>query len=665
MDDFELLFSREYLRGALVVSLLSVWVLVALFWYLNRYTRRDYFQIWTVAWLFYALWLTLGITMPHLSVHSVVFSLRQCALGIAAVFILWGGVRFMERAAPPRLFGLFLAFMFVWSLAGAMVLEDELAVQLPLFVFIGVASLVAGAGFYRLRPRRPFVGIGLMFLGFFMWGLYLITFPIAQRFASLTVAQYLVSAVLQLFIAVSMIILVLEEARDAKETILRQLQGLHSENTVLQEQVLSTEARCRRLFDQASLHAEVQQAYEELRQTRQSAAQQERFLALGQRMASSLAHDINNALSPILTFSELLLHKDQGLTEPVRTHLRYVFTAAQDIAELVARLSEFHRREAAPGQLQSCQLNPLVKKVIDDAGPRLEQTAQRLGVRVALTADCAEGLPAFAGDESELRECLEHLLRNSVDALPQGGAIIVRTRAFRLGAHANGPGTPDHLALEVSDNGIGMDEETRRRCLEPFFSTKGGSGMGLAKVYGKVARHGGKVEILSAPERGTTVRLLLPLREPGPAPPQSPPKPGAAPPNGLRILCVDDEPLLRELLREVLARMHNQVVTAESGAAAFEQFQAARAQGQPFDVVITDLGMPVMDGRQLAQKLKAASPQTPIIMFTGWGKMLDDATQTTGTVDAFISKPPQISEITDTLATVTHSGKELNQQNAG
>lgn len=205
ISQYQFEFAREYLRGALMVSLLSVWVLVVLFWYLNRYTKRDYFTIWTVAWLFYALWLTLGITVPNPKPGALVFTLRQWCIGVSAVFLLWGGLRFMERPIRQSLFGLFILYMLVWSFACSFLLEHELLMQLPVFILMGLASMFAGLSFYRLRSKRQYVGIGLMVLGFTLWGVYLITYPFAQKYQSLYVAGFLVSAVLQLFIAVSMI----------------------------------------------------------------------------------------------------------------------------------------------------------------------------------------------------------------------------------------------------------------------------------------------------------------------------------------------------------------------------------------------------------------------------------------------------------------------------
>src|SRR5579859_3658759 len=127
---FDIVFPREYLRAALIVSLLSVWVLVGLFYYLNRYTKREYFAIWTTAWLFYALWLTLGLTMHDVVSNEVIFMLRQCCVAISAVFLLWGSARFLSLPVRQTLFGLFMFFLLAWTFVSPQVISNTLQIQL-------------------------------------------------------------------------------------------------------------------------------------------------------------------------------------------------------------------------------------------------------------------------------------------------------------------------------------------------------------------------------------------------------------------------------------------------------------------------------------------------------------------------------------------------------
>jgi signal transduction histidine kinase/FixJ family two-component response regulator len=650
---FDIIFPREYMRAVLLVSLMSVWVLVCLFYYLNRYTKRYYFKVWTAAWLFYALWLTMGISIPEAASESLLMVLRQWCVCLSAVFLLWGSVQFLEMKAQQSLFGLFIGFLFTWSYAGRFFVEDPFNVQWPVFLLIGLASMFAGFSFYRLRQRRRFVGVSLLMLGFCLWGLYLISYPISRKYSTLINAGFLFSAVLQLYIGVSMILLVLEEARHINQQILQEVASVNSEKRELQLKVLSAEEKCRSLFEQANSRQELQAAYDELRQTQESVMQQERLRALGQ-MASGIAHDVNNALSPVLAFSELLLEKEPNLSESARKHLSNIRVSAEDIAQIVARLGEFYRRGDNSELLHPVSPIKLMEQVRELTSPCWRDIPQSHGLALRVESKFDQFLPALYCNEFELREALTNIILNAVDAMPKGGQITLAARAMSQPEAPGQDGKVTHVIFEVQDDGIGMDESTRQHCLEPFFSTKrlrGGSGLGLAMVYGTVQRHRGRIEIDSQVNKGTTIRLILPLNaqpEPKPAPAAE----TAQPDRSLRVLYIDDEPMLREMIEEILSFHHHEVASAEGGKSGVAMFEEASAKGQPFDVVITDLGMPGMDGNQVTERIKIHSPKTPVIMLTGWGKMLDPKKEHMSRVDALISKPPRVNDLLEVLAKV-------------
>jgi CheY-like chemotaxis protein len=202
-----------------------------------------------------------------------------------------------------------------------------------------------------------------------------------------------------------------------------------------------------------------------------------------------------------------------------------------------------------------------------------------------------------------------------------------------------------------------MDEATRRRCLEPFFTTKGerGTGMGLAMVYGMVQRHGAELEIDSAPGQGTTIRIIFP------AAPRSGDETGrqlalGLPVRPLRILIVDDDPLIIESLRETLRGDGHRVTAAEGGQPGIDAFENARARGEPFELVITDLGMPYVDGRRVAAAIKASSPDTPVVLLTGWGQRLTAENQVPPHVDRVLNKPPRLRDLRAALAELARRG---------
>jgi signal transduction histidine kinase/ActR/RegA family two-component response regulator len=660
LEDIGLVFPQEYLRAALMVSLLSVWVLVGLFFYLNRYTRREYFTIWTAAWLFYALWLTLSLRMGNTAPGSVLFTIKQCCVSISAVFLLWGSLRFLGLPVRQRLLGGFMLFLIVWTFVSPRLTTGVLDIELPVFILLGSSSLFAGACFFRLRKQKAFVGAGMLSLGFLLWGLYLGTYPLSQQYENLYSAGFFVAAVLQLFIAVSMIVLVLEEVRYHAEQVRAEIAAVRLEKEALQAKVISAEEECQSLYNQVRMTEGTQKAYDELRQTQQTVVQQERLRALGQ-MASGVAHDINNALSPITAYSELLLNTLPDLAEAPRQRLQRISQAAEDVAQIVARMREFYRRDLAADQLAKVDVNNTIEDVIELTRPRWRDLAQRQGISIQVKFELQPEPPMLVCNAGELREALTNVVFNAVDALPQGGVLTLLTRSVTRPATREGESGNQELQIEVRDNGVGMDEKVRQRCLEPFFSTKlnnGGSGLGLAMVYGMVKRHDGSIEIDSVPHQGTCMRLIFPLRERA----ISTARPETAPPNScrpLRILCIDDEPELRLLMHDLLEVHHHQVTVASGGREGLELFRCKLRGHQPYEIVITDLGMPEMDGHLVARAIKAESPRTPIIMLTGWGTMMKADGETAPDVDAVLSKPPRIQELNKLLYRITANSADL------
>ena len=407
---------------------------------------------------------------------------------------------------------------------------------------------------------------------------------------------------------------------------------------------------------QAQLHADLETAYNELQKTQQTVMQQERLRALGQ-MASGIAHDINNALSPIVGFADLLFRGENAMSPNGKKYLQYIKTAGDDITHIVARLREFYRQRDSKEALQSLNLNDLARQVIDMTRPRWRDIPQSRGVMVEMRTDFDANLASLVGIESELREALTNLILNAVDAIPAGGTITVRTR---VGSRSPSE-TPTHVLLEVGDTGIGMSEETRKRCLEPFYSTKGkrGTGLGLAMVYGVMERHGGQIDIHSELGQGTVIKLILPIRRlPGADPVSFGDQSTTLP---LNILCIDDEPLLRELLKEILEREGHRVSLADGGQSGVDEFRAAASRHHPFDVVLTDLGMPYFDGRQVVKTIKEESPATPIIMLTGWGTFMKEDGDMPDQVSGILTKPPRSNELREMLSRVgIHRGDASN-----
>jgi CheY-like chemotaxis protein/anti-sigma regulatory factor (Ser/Thr protein kinase) len=357
-----------------------------------------------------------------------------------------------------------------------------------------------------------------------------------------------------------------------------------------------------------------------------------------------------------------LIRNEQGLTATGKRHLQHIRTAGEDIAHIVARLREFYRRRDDRESMLELSINDLAAQVVEMTRPRWRDIPQSNGITVEMQTEFAAHVPELIGIESEVREAMTNLVLNAVDALPKGGKITLRTRITRGDVQLTNPEYLTHVIVEVSDTGTGMNEETRRRCLEPFFSTKGkrGTGLGLAMVYGVMQRHEGNIEIDSELGKGTTFRLVFPVRKAALAMTEIQENGPAIEP--LQILCIDDEPLLRDLLKEMLERDGHSVEVSDSGQTGLDAFRVARDSGRPFDVIITDLGMPYVDGRQVTKVVKHESPTTPVVMLTGWGAFMKEDDSAPSQLDALLSKPPRSKELRETLSRFKRVRKEVSAQ---
>jgi signal transduction histidine kinase/ActR/RegA family two-component response regulator/PAS domain-containing protein len=395
--------------------------------------------------------------------------------------------------------------------------------------------------------------------------------------------------------------------------------------------------------NQAQLHAALQAAYEDLHNTQQAVMQQERLRVLGQ-MSSGIAHDINNAISPIMLYTDSLLETEPGLSERARQSLRTIQQAVSDVAETVARMREFYRQREGQLDLQPVPLNTLVMQLRELTRARWETMPQQQGIVIDLRLELEDDLPPVLGIANEMREALVNLIFNAVDAMPSGGTLTIRTRRVA-----------ERVWVEVADTGSGMDEETRRRCLEPFFTTKGerGTGLGLAMVYGVMQRHNGEVEIDSAPDAGTIVRLSFGVTQ---VQAETVAQPAVRVPVGLSILLVDDDPILLRSLREILEIDGHKIDTAGGGQDGIDTFRTLQASGSPPSVVITDLGMPHIDGRAVATAIKQMSPATPVILLTGWGERLLAEGRVVPHVDRVLGKPPRLRDLREALLDTTAKG---------
>lgn len=379
---------------------------------------------------------------------------------------------------------------------------------------------------------------------------------------------------------------------------------------------------------------DLEQTMAELKASQTHNVQQERLRALGQ-MSTGVAHDFNNQLTIILGYSELLLLNDSRmLSNKVMSaqYLKTINTAARDSALIANRLRDFHRPRAEGEIFLAVDLQKLVKEAALITQPKWKGQARAAGQAIVVKLEL-DSVPSVPGNGAELRDAMANLILNAVDAMPSGGTITLRTRRL-----------PDAVLVEISDTGEGMSEEVSGRCLEPFFTTKGpeNSGLGLSTVYGIVKRHEGHLEVISEKGQGSTFFVRLPLKaaeiSAGPA--------EARVGRPLRVLVVEDDPLVRELVAEYLRRDDHEVSLADDGVEGLEKFSAG-----DFDLVVTDLALEGMNGERLAEEIKRRRP-TPVIMLTGFADTLLAGGRKPPQVDALLRKPLSPSDLWQAVAQV-------------
>jgi signal transduction histidine kinase/ActR/RegA family two-component response regulator len=387
-----------------------------------------------------------------------------------------------------------------------------------------------------------------------------------------------------------------------------------------------SEERYRQLHDE--LEARVRERTEELRQSEEQLRHAQRMEAVG-RLAGGLAHDLNNLMSVVLMSTDYLA-RDQG---PRDEALRDVRVAAEQAADLTKQLLAFSRKQIL--QLRLVDL----EQVVAGVGKILRRV---IGEDIELVVACGEEVQPVMADPRQLEQVLMNLAVNARDAMPEGGKLRIGTEhavideaAARLNPEVV-PGT--YSVLSVGDSGCGMDAETLSHIFEPFFTTKReghGTGLGLATVYGIVTQSGGQISVSSEVGRGTTFKLYLPVANGAVAEVARAP---VHPATGGKetVLVVEDDPRLRKVITRILRTVGYQILDAGSGE---EAIALTAKQATPIDLLLTDVVMPGLNGRALAERLLATRPALKVIFMSGY---TNDAIVRRGVHNAetaFLQKP--------------------------
>jgi two-component system cell cycle sensor histidine kinase/response regulator CckA len=378
--------------------------------------------------------------------------------------------------------------------------------------------------------------------------------------------------------------------------------------------------------------AERKRAEEALQQSEKQFRQSQKMEAVG-RLAGGIAHDFNNLLTIIMGYSQVLL-KELGSEHPLRGNIEETLKAGGKAASLIRQLLTFSSKQSTDPKVIS----------LNTAVTSLENMLRRLigeDVQFVIKLDPKNG--RLRADQTQLEQVLVNLVVNARDAMPKGGTITIETAQAELTrspVYHIAPLQPgSYVRLTVSDNGCGMDLKTQSHIFEPFFTTKGegkGTGLGLSTVYGIVTQCGGAIDVTSRVSHGTRFDLYFPSVD-SDTQTTTPTQPSGRPQRGTEtILLAEDEPSVRTLVRDELQKLGYKVVEAKNGV---EACLLATQQAESFQLLLTDVVMPVMGGRELAQHLSVINPELRTLFMSGY---MDDvgimAGQEEG-ITSFLQKP--------------------------
>ena len=682
------------LKVAPLLSLFSAWVVVLVFACLNLHTRHAYFRLWALAWLFFSMFLAATIGLESRPDLTVLAPLGRACIGISALCLYAGNLQLTGHTRPSGSFVMGVILMVAWSCLTEYVPQGRIWGTVVPCILLALASTHTAVLY--LKSCKHHKGAILLATSLLLWSLHMAAFPI-QASAPLTLKTmgYLASALLGLCVALGMILLALEQARERTDSLLGEFKKGMTQRRLLEQEVNASEQKYRRLFDSASdaiflidlatlevLEAnaaaaelagcdcekligrsfaslcpklrrpttsllENKKLVEELfhptgefqirrdqneevlcegsvalmdyqrhpslqvnareitgrKKMEQQLRQAEKLSALGQLVAG-VAHELNNPLAVVMGYAQLLV-RNRGLEEKPRQDLAKILHESERAAKIVRNLLTFARPREP--HMAMIDVNRLVTEALDTLDIQVQ------GANVRVIRQLAPGLPPTMADPNQIEQVLANLVTNAIQALenhPNQRVIEVTTEKR------------DHrIRIAVADNGPGIPLQLLDRIFDPFFTTKGpgkGTGLGLSICYSIMEEHKGKIWVESHLGKGSRFILELPVAT-GPevvversgdadereADPECQER---------RLLVVDDEPGIVDVLKEVLSNGACRVDTASNGAEALSRIAA-----QHYDLIISDLCMPEMGGERLHAAIVEQYPhlQERMIFVTG------------------------------------------------
>ena len=601
-----------FVSGFILLALgnLSSAVLLAV---LHRLTRRPFLYAWTVSWgLLFLHHLAAGLSasamiywnLPPDGWERLVLSTLSLAGGFGhALFTVVGALALGRGAMPSRSR---IQLWVVASIFAAVVITSSTSswnVEWRLFGRAGLRSLAAAGalifaawvGFKRIR-ERPRPGSKLCFVAFGLHGVeqllfVFMLFPPFESFGAVGSSASLVlpyvDVGLQVLIAFGMVVSLFDEEREAAAA-----------------------------------------ARDALLRTEESLQQAHKMEAVG-RLAGGIAHDFNNALTGIMGYTELIGSEVAG-NATASEYLEGVRVSAVRAKSMVQRLLSFSRKQVVQNRV--LDVNAVCREFA-------EMVRRIIGEDVQLVLEFDPDCGRVAADPNQIHQALMNLAVNARDAMPHGGRLSIATMNYDAPEDESHSGCRlekgRYVVLLISDSGCGMDQATRRRIFEPFFTTKrDGTGLGLAMVYSIVRQAHGAISVDSVVGRGTSFKIYLRRSFEAVAPARSLPASGGPPGGVERLLIVEDDAAIRDVMCRSLGALGYQVTVAESGEAALALIEE---RGPSYDLLISDMVLGGMSGAELARRLWSQTAKLKVLFISGYAGSLGQ--ETIGGPASFMQKP--------------------------
>lgn len=691
-----------WVGSALVLALISIAMVIALFYYLNRRIKRQYFAMWSVAWIFYAVYLAAALGLQEIPDFHVLVLARRACIGISGLFMFWGSFQLTYRRRTLRELGLAIALVVAWSVMATYCIRNPYWATIPFFCLLGGAGVYTGRAY--LTNRAGYHGGSILGTGFLLWGVHLFIFPYLEMSPQFMAVSYVISAVLAFMIAIGMIIeqevnvaeknyrVLFDSASDAVFLVdLWQLKILEgngaaerltklpktelmgrtfsdicpsvgdcSGNVVTHQQMFNqifrpyTEfyiaqngggrATCEGEAALAEWHQRlvVQVNIRDVGERKKLGEQihrAEKLSALGQLIAG-VAHELNNPLAIVMATAQLVARRN-GLDDALKAELGRIMHQSERAAKIVRDLLAYAR--PSEPQKTPMDLNRLIGDVLQSIATPIEAAA------IQIHRDLAKKLPRTKADMLQIEQIFTNLMVNAIDAL--------RDRPLPRHITVSTSETLNTLRFSVKDNGPGMPADIQQKIFDPFFTTKPlgrGTGLGLTISNALVQEHRGKIWLESKVGKGTEFFVDLPLLpcEAEPLQIEQPEVEAAAPvptSTGRHLLIIDDEPDIVNVLKCVLEETGYTIETANNGNQALQ-----RLSNRNYDVILSDMRMPDLDGQALYIRVCDKYPALArrIIFITGdtVSEKTREFLQSTG--NRWLSKPFHITDVINVVQEV-------------